>query len=300
MKDFAISTRKYEPMHSSPCQSLRAFPKGFHEVDALRSEFVRHLFVAELAPGDPSTTSTSIPKVLIRFWDDADAVPSDVRECLESWNALREDGFDILTFDDHSAAAFIKENCASRHLEAFRRCHHPAMRSDLFRLCYLSSAGGFYVDADDAMTEGNWRLLYGNDRLKLQPLSFDIPSQSLVAVAGFWHFDRPRPDRLYYVNNNPLVAPPGHPLLQKALERATGALLAATGPVEIQETTGPGNLTVVLAEYAHERALAGLPPDYEMMREWDRVGRTRWELSYRGDGRDWRQLDLPENKRTGG
>ncbi|TPG45798.1 hypothetical protein EAH89_25670 [Roseomonas nepalensis] len=210
---------------------------------------------------------------------------------MDSWSALREEGFDILTFNDLSAAAYIEKTCAPRHLEAFRRCHHPAMRSDLFRLCYLSSSGGFYVDADDAMTEGNWRLLYGNDRLKLQPLSFDIPRQSLVAVAGFWRFDQPRPDRLYYVNNNPLVAPPGHPVLRRALERATAALLAATGPIDIQATTGPGNLTVVLAEHARERALAGLPPDYEMMREWDQVGRTRWELSYRGDKRDWRQLE---------
>ncbi|WP_458097983.1 glycosyltransferase family 32 protein [Roseomonas sp. WA12] len=271
--------------------SLTAFPQGFHEDDLLRSEFVRRLFVAERAEKALSGTASTIPKVLVRFWDDAGAVPPDVRDCLDSWNPLREDGFDILTFDDASATAHIRRTGSPRHLDAFSRCHHPAMRSDYFRLCYLSSSGGFYVDADDAMTEGNWPLLYGNSHLKLQPLSFDIPSSTLVEVAGFWRFDRPRPDRLYYVNNNPLVAPAGHPLLSRALERATDALLGATGSMDIQALTGPGNLTVALVEHAHQRALAGLLPDYEMIRDWDRVGRTRWELSYRADDRNWRNMN---------
>lgn len=270
--------------------SLTHFPYGFHEVDALRSEFVRRLFVAKRAEGDPSGTATRTPRVLVRFWDDADTVPPDVKECLDSWNALRDFGFDILTFDDASAAAYVAGTCSPRHIDAFRQCHHPAMRSDYFRLCFISSSGGFYVDADDAMTEGNWPILYGNDHLKLQPLSFDIPSQSMVAVAGFWRFDKPRPDRVYYVNNNPLVAPAGHPVLKRALERATTALLDPTGPVDIQATTGPGNLTVALVEHAHELALAGLQPDYEMIRDWDQVGRTRWGLSYRDDHRNWRSM----------
>jgi mannosyltransferase OCH1-like enzyme len=270
--------------------SLTAFPPGFQDVDAQRSEFVRRLFVADRPESRPGA-SARIPRTLVRFWDDAGAVPPDVRDCLDSWNTLRADGFEVLTFDDASAAEFIGRRCGPRHLAAFARCHHAAMRSDLFRLCFLTASGGFYVDADDAMTEGDWPILYGNDHLKLQPLSFDIPGQEMVEVDGFWRFDRPRPDRLYYVNNNPLVAPPGHPVLRRALERATDALLGAAGPLEIQATTGPGNLTVALVEHAHALALAGLPPDYEMLRDWDRVGRTRWELSYRDDGRNWRNMD---------
>jgi mannosyltransferase OCH1-like enzyme len=271
--------------------SLTAFPAGFHEDDTLRSEFVRRLFVAKRAEGGSPGTSGKIPKVLVRFWDAADAVPPDVRDCLDIWSPLREAGFRILTFDDASAMAHIGETCSPRRLDAFRRCHHPAMRSDYFRLCYLWSSGGFYVDADDAMTAGDWPIPYGNDHLKLQPLSLDIPSQSLVAVQGFWRFHRPRADRLYYVNNNPLVLPPAHPVLKRALERATAAPLGAAGAVEIQFTTGPGNLTMALVEHAHALAVAGLPPDYEMLRDWDRVGRTRWDLSYREDGRNWRNME---------
>ena len=281
-------------MHPDPQQSLAGFPHGFQEVEKLRSEFVRRLLVADYAQGEPTDAPSSIPKVLVRFWDDLSSLPDDVGHCLDSWNPMREAGFEIRTFDDASALAHIGETCSPRHVDAFRRCHHPAMRSDYFRLCYLSVLGGFYVDADDEMTAGDWPILYGNDNLKLQPLSFDLPSQSMVEVAGFWRFHEPRPDRLYYLNNNPIVAPAGHPVLKLALERATSALLKATGSVEIQSTTGPGNLTMALVEHAYARAIAGLPPDYEMIRHWDRVGRTRWELSYREDERNWRKMDSSE------
>lgn len=278
-------------MPCTPNSSLLDFPAGFHDDDAQRSEFVRRLLVAERGAVEPSGVPVTIPKVLVRFWDDADAVPSDVQGCLASWEPLREEGFEVLTFDDASATAYIERHFTPGHLEAFQRCCHPAMRSDLFRLCYILGSGGFYVDADDAMTEGDWRILYRNSALKLQPLVFDIPKQEMAVVEGFWNFHRPRPDRLYYVNNNPLVAPPGHPALERALERATSALLGAAAPLDIQATTGPGNLTAALAEHAHIRALAGLSPDYEMIREWDRVGETCWDLSYREDDRNWRNMD---------
>ena len=58
---------------------------------------------------------------------------------------------------------------------------------------HLSVQGGLCVDADDEMTAGDWPILYGNDNLKLQPLSSDLPSQSMMAVAGFWPFHEPTP-----------------------------------------------------------------------------------------------------------
>ena len=164
------------------------------------------------------------------------------------------------------------------------------MRCDYFRLCYILKSGGFYVDADDMLTEGRWSTLYEDARLKLQPLCYDVPSGTMAPKLELWDPDIPAVGRIFYVNNNPLIAPPGHPILRKALERATAALLNGGTHRGIQSTTGPGNLTAALAAHARELALAGLPQDFELMRHWDRVAETRWELSYRADERNWRNV----------
>jgi mannosyltransferase OCH1-like enzyme len=279
-------------MVRSPGPTLTRFPAGFHEDDQLRSQFVRSLILQQLDEVAPSPTELpNIPKVLVRFWDDAQRVPADVRECLRSWDVLREAGFEIVTYDDVSAAAYIAETFGPQQVAAFARCHHPAMRSDYFRLCYVSACGGFYVDADDVMTEGLWSLLYDDDRLKLQPLCYDVPSGMMVRTQELWNPDLLEAGRIFYVNNNPLVAPAGHPVLRRALDRATAALLKAINPRDIQSTTGPGNFTAALAAHARELACAGLPRDFELLKSWDLVAETRWELSYRADERNWRNID---------
>ncbi len=271
---------------------LSDFPAGFHEDDHLRSMFIRKLISENPSePDNIAAQTTKIPKVLIRFWDDSATIPVDVQECLRSWENLRGVGFDIITYDDTSAEAYIAKIFGSRELEAFSRCIHPAMRSDYFRLCYISASGGFYVDADDEMTGGLWPLLYRDDRLKLQPLCSDVPSGTMVRTQDLWDPALCADDRIFYVNNNPLVAPPGHPILKHALERATAALLKATKPHDIQSTTGPGNLTAALAAHTRELARAGLPHDFEILRNWDLVAETRWDLSYRADERNWRNAD---------
>lgn len=170
--------------------------------------------------------------VLLRFWHDAEAVPTDAQDCLNSWHGLKADGFETLTFHtltfhDASAAAFIEDTLGPRNSQALARCRHPAMRSD-YLLCFLAACDGFYVD------------------------------------------------------NNPLVAPAGHPVLRRALERATAALLGGEGR---------GNLTVALAAHAYGVALAGRPRDFVLLRDWDQVIETRWELSYRADARNWRNVE---------
>ncbi|MDY0884090.1 glycosyltransferase family 32 protein [Dongia soli] len=274
-----------------PNSTLTRFPAGFHENDELRSQFIRALLLQRSTEAQVEVAGASgILKVLVRFWHDAQAVPYDVAECLQSWLSLRDAGFEIVTFDDASASDYIAKTFGPRHVAAFERCNHPAMRSDYFRLCYVLTAGGFYVDADDVMTEGLWSTLYEDASLKLQPLCYEIPSGIMIPVVEIWDPDIPTEGRIFYVNNNPLVAPPGHPIIRRALERATSALLKGSRPKDIQSTTGPGNLTAALAAHARELALEGLPRDFELMRRWDRVAETRWDLSYRADKRNWRNV----------
>lgn len=269
------------------------FEEGFQENDLLRSAFIKRLLKVEptVIRTENQRTQGGIPKTLVRFWHNVDELPSDVAECLDSWEVLRSEGFQIATFDDLTTAHFIERNLAERHVHAFRRCDHPAMRSDYFRLCFILMSGGFYVDADDVFKRADWRGLYEDDRLKLQPLCYDVASQSMVPPEEIWQRDLPATDRIFYVNNNPLVAPPGHPVVRRALERATAALLCAVNRThEIQSTTGPGNLTAALAAHAREIERTEGEHDFTLMRDWHRMAETRWELSYRNDARNWRNI----------
>ncbi|MEA2998611.1 MAG: hypothetical protein QOK17_444 [Sphingomonadales bacterium] len=275
--------------------TAHALPVGFEEDHDLRSAFIRKLTLEQLVTGSVRRRQRSrkkIPRTLVRYWHDPHALPDDVGACIESWTRLRAQDFQFRMFNDSSAAAYIAANYGSRECAAFGRCRHPAMRSDYLRLCFMLAEGGLYVDADDVLGEGDgWTRLFEDDRLKVQPLCYDVSAGEMVPAAAIWRADLPTEGRIFYVNNDPIVAPPGHRVLRRALARATERLLAKNAQPEIQETTGPGNLTAVLAGYARELRLRGHGPDFVFLKDWGAIAQTRWELSYRGDERNWRNMD---------
>ena len=244
------------------------------------------LFEASIAP-----VKNNLPKRLIRYWHDPQNVPVDVISCMASWDCLKNQGFEIIDFDDCSAALYIKRRYSELHANAFSKCRHPAMRSDYLRLCYILADGGFYVDVDDVLLGDNWKSICKSQSLKLQPLCYDIPSGEMIPAKQLNQSDFRTDDRIFYVNNNPIVAPSGHPVLQRALERATDRLLKNGTHPEIQETTGPGNITSALAAYLRDTIVFGNDPDFELIFDWDEIAETRWELSYRNDSRNWRNMD---------
>jgi hypothetical protein len=193
-------------------------------------------------------------------------------------------------FDDFSAAAYIADTYGERERQAFTRCSHPAMRCDYLRMCFVLAEGGLYVDADDVLLGDNWRQIFRDGRLKVQPLCYDISARGMVPAAEIWRPDLPTDGRIFYINNDPIAAPANHPVLRRALVRATDKLLGEERFPEIQSTTGPGNFTVALAAHARHLKLAGLPCDFELLRNWNSIAETRWDLSYRGDARNWRNV----------
>ncbi len=275
---------------------MDTYSLGFEENHNLRSDFIRDLTVQQM---DVSSTPCadgmfevpSIPKTLIRYWHDPGNLPNDVRACLDSWNRLGEEGFNLLTFNDALAAEYIARRYSTREREAFARCRHPAMRSDYLRMCAVLAEGGFYVDADDVLLGEGWGMIFRDCRLKVQPLCYDIPTRRMLSAAEIWQKDLPRDGRIFYVNNNPIAAPPSHPIIRRALARATEKLLGDSSQPEIQATTGPGNLTACLAAHARDLNVAGAPVDFEFLRDWGSIAETRWELSYRNDARNWRNMD---------
>lgn len=279
------------------------FPDGFEEDDLLRSEFMRQLAngarlsslgsKGHSAPEEVvATHGSSIPRKLVRFWHDTKSVPADVQVCLDSWAPLGDEGVTISMFDDDTAATYISDRYGESHAAAFARCEHPAMRSDYLRLCFVLAEGGLYVDADDVLLDDGWRRLFRHSTLKLQPLCYDIPSGRMVAATEFGLFDSPTSHRIFYVNNNPIAAPPGDPVLRRALARATRLLLGEARVDDIQSITGPGNLTAALAAHAREEMNAGRSPAIDLLFDWESTAEPDWSLGYRNDARNWRNWSV--------
>ena len=275
-----------------------AYAPGFEEDDDLRSAFIRQLTLRQLlrnratSKWDGADLTERIPRTLVRFWHDPNDVPLDVRSCLDSWGSLRAEGFTFRMFNDESAGAYIAEQYGSRQLAAFGRCRHPAMRCDYLRLCFVLAEGGLYVDADDVLLSDGWKEIFSNHTLKVQALAYDISAGGMVPPSELRRADLPTSDRIFYVNNNPIAAPAGHPVLRRALARATNKLLGGEPTPEIQSTTGPGNLTAALAGHARELQVRDAPSDFELLLDWERTAEPRWGLEYRNDARNWRHMDL--------
>lgn len=263
-------------------------PSSIAEDDDLRSRHIREL-VREAVPIEISASRTDIPKVIVQFWHDLHEIPEDVQECLDSWERLKKQGFKRVLFDDAAARRFISKRLGGSYLAAFDLCHHPAMRCDYFRLCYVVTYGGFYVDADEVYQGTDCNHFFRDNRLKIQPLCYDtatgmmIKPDVLVRERGY------SPDWIFYVNNNPLVAPANHPVIRLALDRATRILLSCVERrPEIQSTTGPGNLTASLVRHSIASKLTGRTRDFLILPNWEATSISRWPLSYRNDERNWR------------
>ena len=275
---------------------MDSYPLGFEEDDRLRSVFIRSLTLHQLNRSATSNVTgsnlaSSIPKTLVQYWHDPHDVPEDVQTCINSWKRLSAEGFAFRMFNDVSAAEYITEWYGKSEQEAFARCRHPAMRCDYLRMCVLVAEGGLYVDADDVLLGDNWRDLFHDSALKVQPLCYDIPSSSMVPASEIWRSDLPTDERIFYVNTDPIAAPAHHPVLKRALSRSTEKLLGKARFPEIQETTGPGNITASLAAHARDLMIRGAPLDFELLNDWESIAQTRWDLSYRNDARNWRNMD---------
>lgn len=261
------------------------------ENDQLRSDFVSDLVQAT----HPSFTSIAestktIPKTIVQFWDDPDNLPLDVQECIETWNYLDNIGYEHVLFNEHSARRFIAETFTPRHSEAFDRCYHPAMKSDYFRLCFILSRGGCYIDVDDAYNGSNIEPFFRDDRLKLQPLCYDIETATMIQPDTFMNPINHSSSWIFYFNNNPLIASPGDPIIKYALQRATQILIEAeqNDLPEIQSTTGPGNLTASLVANMANSESKKQEEHFLILSDWGTHARTIWQLGYRQDSRNWR------------
>jgi len=113
-----------------------------------------------------------------------------------------------------------------------------------------------------------------------------------VAPEDFLNDVRSPSHRIFYVNNNPIIAPPGHELVRLALRRSTRLLLQRLESSDIQSTTGPGNLSASLVRRTTDLRRIGGAWDFTLLRDWNTVAMCQWALSYRNDERNWRLLKV--------
>ncbi|MHB1314128.1 MAG: glycosyltransferase family 32 protein [Christensenellales bacterium] len=265
-------------------------PLDISENDKLRSHYM--WYVIHNLNYSVNKESAKIPRKLIQFWDNVESIPEDVRLCIDSWKLLEKQGFERLLFNDETAEMFIQDNFDRHYLDAFKCCQHPAMRADYFRLCYILREGGCYLDVDDVYKNVDIDILFRDDKLKIQPLCYDLSTDLMISAAEFMKINKYSSNLIYYVNNDPIIAPPNHPLISLALERSTKILLTSENTVkDVQSTTGPGNLTASLVRYALELKNASKDLDITLLENWDDISVPMWQLDYRKDKRNWRLWD---------
>ena len=252
-----------------------------------RSDFIRSLVQRSRSPQTAASEVLGVPNAIVQFWHDLAQLPEDVRECISSWSRWKTRGFAHRVFDVEGAGEFIGRSLGPDHAYALTRCYHPAMQADYFRLCYLFVEGGVYVDADDVCIASDIGSLFNGCRLKVQPLCYDIGTDSMVSPTEFLQPGANDENWIFYFNNNPLIARKGDPVIKRALERATQLLHGvADGEFpEIQSTTGPGNLSRTIFELGADSVI---DDRVLVLHNWDSIAVSQWHLSYRRDARNWR------------
>ncbi|WP_318451457.1 glycosyltransferase family 32 protein [Photobacterium leiognathi] len=270
------------------------------ENDGLRSNFVSELIQQKTERKIVDCNKTLIPKVIVQFWDKSDAIPYDVSKCINTWKTREIEGFQHLLFDEISAMEFISTKLGSVYVDAYNACYHPAMKSDYFRLCYIYVNGGMYVDVDDIDCQEDITHLFSDHRLKLQPLCYDIKSDSMIEPKLFTQKDTFSDKWIYYFNNNPIISAPDNPIVGYALNRATKILQKSDSEFpEIQSTAGPGNLTASVVAFLFDKKFSSTSDYISIQSDWNSIACTVWQLSYRNDKRNWRLANgMAFNKTT--
>ena len=270
------------------------------EEDTSRSIFIWELLQdIDSSLFNPIKSNKQIPKIIVQFWDEND-VPKDVQACIDSWRCLKSKGYEHHLFNSNTARKFIADNLHEENIRAFDRCYHPAMKSDYFRLCFIQCIGGFYVDVDDVYSGLDISVFFSDHRMKLQPLCFDIDSNAMVPPEKFNVDGEFTDSRIFYFNNNPIIAPPQNPIIEYALARSTYLLLECEEEAfpEIQSTTGPGNISASTVAYLADYPINAREQHLNILVNWESIAQTIWRLSYRDDDRNWRLSNRKEYTRT--
>jgi hypothetical protein len=237
-------------------------------------------FQANLSTGMPTT----IPRHLMQYWDRN--TPDQIRRLLNHNREVAEQaGIGHVFFDDAGAHKFLVEHESPEIVQAYALAVHPAMKCDLFRLCYLHAKGGFYVDADLALK----RPLEGLFELRGSLVTFQWDTRNLRNLCN-WLIgatqgsaairlaaDETAKSILFHCQRDPQLA------LKRILEVSgpgiftrSIALALGEGP---QQAADRESVNVELVSTAHRHIMVG--PQF-----------LKSPLKYKSDGRNWTAGEL--------
>jgi Flp pilus assembly protein TadD len=207
---------------------------------------------------------------IVQFWD-ADEPPADVAAAMGSW-AEANPQFRHQVFSASRARSFVAAQHGARAAAAFDACHHPAMKSDFFRVAYLVTHGGIYVDADDRCVR------------PVAPLAAALTSNVFAACASA--------DAAPYVLNGFLAARPQTRVMIAALEemvRGIEVSVRAGRRADIWHATGPGLITRALARAMTDPSQPAEPIVLLSLRHYRSFAATDESMAYKSTAAgNWR------------
>ncbi|WP_424814428.1 tetratricopeptide repeat protein [Roseococcus sp. YIM B11640] len=244
---------------------LRAAPEFTPAAIALNIELRRLGLLDAAAPGG----GILVPRRIHQFWD-APRPPADVERLMASWTALNP-GWLWRRYDREGALAWLRARGLDDTARAFRFARHQAaQQADIFRLAVLHVEGGVYADADDRC---------------VAPLDQALGGAELVL--------RQEPTGL--IGNNFIAAMSGHPVIARALERVTEAVLRGDSE-SIYVKTGPGAMTRSFAQFLmeDEARIALLRGPIRVLEDWRLRAfcLANCGAGYKSSGRDWLSREL--------
>ena len=268
--------------------------------------FVKQMIVArhierDFVRKEAQDYSDCLPYTVLQYWDSVD-VPEDVMSNILYNSELFRSGRSYL-FDDSSARNFINVIYGNRALSAYDYCHHPAMKSDYFRLCYLYACGGVYIDADNVLCGPIEQIEPRDNCLFISPLI-----REKEAVNGAWRWfsldeflEKAKREDMSAVqgwmavfNNDVMATCPLNEVIGIALARATFLIEECknAGIIgNIHGVTGPTNLTEAVLIDLIDSAVVGRAPSNVHIFDRERFIKIK-PLAYKGDERYWVNVEM--------
>ncbi len=165
------------------------------------------------------------PPQLVQYWDHSNP-PPELLQRMDHWRCCHPQ-WSYHRFDRLSAADFIGHQYGLPLQEAFLDIRLPAMQADVFRIAFLQAQAGVWVDAATICR---------------QPLDAWLNRRQLLVLLRRSH------QKSGKVSTGVMAAAePGHPLLKRAWQRISAALLARLGD-RVYRDFGPGLLRDLLEQ----------------------------------------------------